>query len=80
MDSRSMEKEVKRVMEEVLRIFEFDIEAFIETSREEKEAIVFRAVLSIIDQNDVPSIEWIRVIEDDEIEEIMDERGEFVVN
>ena len=75
-----LKEEIRRVLEEVLKAINFDMENLIEADPEEIRAVVFNAVLSVIDQDEVPFIDWVRMVEGDEVEEFRNEKGEFVAN
>lgn len=75
-----LKEEVERILEEVLKAVDFDMESLIEADPEEIQAVVFNAVLSVIDQEEVPFIDWIRMVENEEVDEFRNEKGEFVVN
>ena len=77
---RGLKEEVERVLAAVLQAVEFDIETLLEADPEEIQAIVFDAVLSVIDQEEVPFIDWIRMVESEEINEFRNEKGEFIAN
>jgi hypothetical protein len=75
-----LKEEIRRVLEEVLKAVDFDMEALAEAGPEDMEAIVFNAVLSVIDQDEVPFVDWIRMVEKEEADELRNEKGEFLVN
>ncbi len=77
---RGLKEEVERVLAAVLQAVEFDIETLLEADPEEIQAIVFDAVLSVIDQEEVPFIDWIRMVESEEVNEFRNEKGEFIAN
>ena len=77
---RGLKEEVERVLAAVLQAVEFDIETLLEADPEEIQAIVFDAVLSVIDQEEVPFIDWIRMVESEEVGEFRNEKGEFIAN
>ncbi len=78
--TRSLEKEVGKVLEEILKAVDFDIEILLESGPDEMEFLVFNAVLSVIDPDEIPFIEWVRMVEKEEVEVLRDERGEFIPN
>lgn len=75
-----LKEEVQRVLEEIMKAVDFDMEVLLESEPREIEAVVFNAVLSVIDQDEVPFIDWVRMVEDAEVEELKNEKGEFTVN
>ena len=75
-----LKEEIQRVLEEVLKAVDFDMETFSEASPEEMRAVVFDAIISVIDPEEVPFIGWVRMVEDAEVEELRNEKGEFVPN
>ena len=75
-----LKEEVQRVLEEIMKAVDFDIEALLESEQGEIEAVVFNAVLSVIDQEEVPFIDWVRMIEKEEVEEMKNDKGEFNPN
>lgn len=75
-----LKEEIGMVMEEILKAVDFDMENLAESTPEEIEEIIFNAVLSVIDQEEVPFIDWVRLVEKDDADEFRDERGDFVVN
>lgn len=75
-----LKEELERVMEEILKSVDFDAEVLAEASPSEVEAIIFDAVLSVIDQEEVPFIDWVRMVQKEEAEEFMDEGGGFIPN
>jgi hypothetical protein len=75
-----LKEDIERVLAELLKAIDFDIETLLEADPEEIETLIFEAVLSVIDQEEVPFIDWIRMVEEEEVDELRNEKGEFIVN
>ena len=75
-----LKEDVQRVLQEILEAVDFDMEALAESAPEDVQALVFQAVLSVIDQEDVPFIDWIRMVEKEEADELKDDDGDFIPN
>jgi len=75
-----LKEEMEMVLAEVLRAVDFDVEILTEAAPEEIEEIILNAVLSVIDQDEVPFIEWARLVGKEDAEEFKDENGEFILN
>lgn len=77
---RGLKEEVQRVLEEIMKAVDFDMEVLLESEPREIEAVVSNAVLSVIDQDEVPFIDWVRMVEEEEANELKNEKGEFTPN
>lgn len=78
---RGLKEEVRKVLVEALKAVDFDFESLALASPEEKEEIIFNAILSIIEEEDIPFIEWVSgMVEKEETDQLRDERGEFIAN
>jgi|YelNatPaOPRAMG01_1025707.scaffolds.fasta_scaffold91824_2 hypothetical protein len=80
MEERSkVNEKVKKVVEELLKEVDFDLEELLETDPKEMEALAFEIALSLsIDEK--PKFEFARMVERDVLEKIMDENGNFIPN
>lgn len=80
MRRNGLKEDVKRVVAEIMKTIDFDMEALCEAAPEEIQAVIFDAVLSVMDPDEVPFIDWIRMVEDMEVEEMTNEKGDFIPN
>lgn len=71
---------VHKVVEKVLKDFDFEIDDVLESKREDVEQAVKDGVLENIDDDGPPYVEWIQLVELDEAEAHRNERGDFLSN
>jgi hypothetical protein len=79
-DMKNMEEKVKRVVAEVLKEVDFDLEDLLDGDRHELERLVMEIVLSLVDDDEMPYIELMRAVEEEDIDEVLDDNGNFVLN
>lgn len=77
---KDMEEKVKKVVREVMKEVDFDLEELLDSDREELEGLIMEVVLSLFDDNDIPFIELSRAVEEEDIEALKDENGNFIHN
>lgn len=76
---RSIEKNIGKILHEVFRAVDFDIESLAESDPEEIKDIVLEAVLSVIGEEKIPLIEWMNVVDEGDLEDFKAD-GMFVPN
>ena len=70
---------VNRVVEKVLKDFDFEIDDILESEKEEIEQAVQEGVLENI-EDEPPSVDWIEIVELDEAEAHKNKNGDFLAN
>jgi hypothetical protein len=79
-NSKLMKELIKDILDELFSVFDFDVEKLMECDPIVIESILFDIIANKFDENDIPSIEWVRFVEFYEAEELKNEEGEFVSN
>jgi len=77
---KDMEEKVKKVVREVMKEVDFDLEELLDSDREELEGLIMEVVLSLFEDDDIPFIELSRAVEEEDIEALKDENGNFIHN
>ncbi|MCK5023650.1 MAG: hypothetical protein KAS04_05730 [Candidatus Aenigmarchaeota archaeon] len=77
---RSIDKDVKKVIKELMLSIDFDVDALFEAHPEEIKHMILDAVLLSMDEKEIPQIEWIDFIDEEDADNFKNESGEFVNN
>lgn len=70
---------VNKVVEKVLKDFDFEIDDVLESNKEDIELSIKEEILENIDE-EPPFIDWIQLVELDEAEEHKNKNGDFLSN
>ncbi len=77
---KDMEEKVRKVVREVLKEVDFDLEDLLDSGRDELEDLIMEVVLSLFEDDDIPFIELSRAVEEDDVEALKDDDGNFMLN
>lgn len=77
---KRMDKDVEKVIKELMVSIDYDIEALFESHPSEVEEMVLDAVLLSLDEKEIPEMDWIRFVDEDDLEKNRNEDGDFVNN
>ena len=73
------EKIVSKVVQKVLKEFDYDIDDILEAEKEEVEEVVKEEVMDNIDE-EPPYVDWIQLAELDKAEKHKNKNGDFLSN
>ena len=79
-EKRSIDKDVKKVIKELMISIDFDVETLLEAHPEEIKDMVLDAVLVSMNEKDIPQIEWIDFVDEEDADNFKNEVGDFIHN
>jgi hypothetical protein len=78
-DMKNLEEKVKKVVQEVLKEVDFDLEDLLDSDRRELEKLVLEIVLALVDDDEIPYVELMHAVEED-VDDLLDENGNLMPN
>ncbi len=77
---RKYSEKIQKVVMEIMKEIDFDIESLFETDPKETDMLIKHIVISTLKEDEIPRIEWINVVTEYDAEKLKDDYGDFVLN
>jgi hypothetical protein len=80
MEGKKIDSMVKKVVQEVLKEMDFDLEELLDSGKKDIEELILTIVMSLLDEEEIPVMDMFYVVEDEDVAALTNDDGEFILN